>query len=44
MIGQTYGGEVWSGPGAYELATPLGNGLFLFVGDGSEAFIRKYVP
>jgi hypothetical protein len=34
----------WTGPGAYELATPLGNGLVLFVGNGTEAFIRKYVP
>lgn len=30
-------------PAAYELATPLGNGLYLFVGNGTEGFIRKYV-
>jgi hypothetical protein len=38
------GVDGWTGPGAYELATPLGNGLYLFVGDGSKAFLRKYVP
>ena len=43
VVGQSYGGTVWTGPGAYELGTPLGNGLVLFVGNGSAAFIRKYV-
>jgi hypothetical protein len=43
VVGQSYGGTVWTGPAAYELGTPLGNGLVLFVGNGSAAFIRKYV-
>jgi hypothetical protein len=30
-------------PAAYELATPLGNGLALFTSDGTASYIRKYV-